>query len=247
MRVGVIGGTGFYSMKHEVVEIDTPYGSIPVFHWREADREVFFISRHGKKKVPPHLVNYHGIIEALHACGVDAVVALNTVGAMKKEVSIGSFFIPNDFIDCTGRSSTFFDTKLVHIDMSEPFCPVIRNILFEEAVKRGEVNEGTYVVTQGPRFETKAEIRIFSHYADVVGMTLSPEIVLAREREICYASLCLVSNFAAGMQTSLNVEEIRTIHEMQRKHMMDVVMNSIKRIPKNRTCGCNDAVSSGTL
>jgi len=244
MKIGVIGGTGFYEGEGEEIEVETAYGNVTVFHFERGGRDVFFLPRHGKKHVPAHAVNYHANIEAMHVIGVEAIVAINTVGSMKKSIEIGSFFVPSDFIDFSGRKSTFFDDEAVHIDMSEPFCPVIRKILLEEA--KGAM-EGIYAVTNGPRLETKAEIDMMKNFAHVVGMTLSPEVILARERGICYASICIVSNYAAGMQESLDIKEIKRIHASRRDEIISIVERTIVRIPERRNCRCRYAAEKGRL
>ncbi|KAA0001676.1 MAG: S-methyl-5'-thioinosine phosphorylase [Thermoplasmata archaeon] len=247
MKIGIIGGTGFYETEGSEITVDTNYGAISLFHQEKYERDVLFVPRHGKKKAVPHAVNYHGIIEALHRSGVTAIMALNTVGSMKEEIGVGSLVIPDDFIDFTARKSTFFDDELVHVDMSEPFCPVLRKLALKEASRRCETHEGVYVVTEGPRFETRAEIRMFRTFADVVGMTLSPEVVLAREKGICYASICLVSNYAAGMQKTLDVEEITRVHAKRKKDILAIIDECIKKIPERRNCGCHHAAARGRL
>lgn len=247
MKIGIIGGTGFYETEGEEITVDTEYGEISLFHQKKYGRDVLFVSRHGKKRSAPHAVNYHGIMDALHRSGVTAIVALNTVGSMKKEIGVGSLVIPDDFIDFTSRKATFFDDELVHVDMSEPFCPVLRKLVLEEASIRCETHEGVYVVTEGPRFETRAEIRMLRTFADVVGMTLAPEVVLARERGICYASICLVSNYAAGMQHTLDMEEITRIHAERKKDLLAILDECIQKIPEERDCGCSHAAARGRL
>lgn len=247
MKIGIIGGTGFYEIDGEEIEIDTPYGKIFARYFERSGREIFFISRHGKKHKPAHAVNYHGNISAMNKIGIEAIIATSTVGSMKKEIRVGSFFIPYDFIDFTKRKSTFYDDFAVHIDMSSPFCPVLREILLESAMKNGEVKEGVYVVTEGPRLETKAEINMLKNFAHVVGMTLSPEAVLAREAGICYASLCLVSNYASGMQEKMDAKEIKKIYEERKEDIIKIIEEAILKIPEERKCECKNAPESGRL
>lgn len=247
MKIGIIGGTGFYEMEGQEIEIDTPYGKIPAYYFERHGREIFFMPRHGKKHKPAHAVNYHGNIEAMHKIGIEAIVATSTVGSMRKEIKIGSFFIPYDFIDFTKRKSTFYDDVAIHIDMSMPFCPVIRKILFESALKIGIAREGVYAVTEGPRLETKAEINMLKNFAHVVGMTLSPEAILAREKGICYASLCLVSNYASGMQEKMPAKEIKKIYEEKKRDVIKIIEEVILKIPEKRKCECKNAPESGKL
>ena len=244
MKIGIIGGTGFYEMEGNELEIETEYGKILVYKLKD---NIFFLPRHGKKHKPAHVVNYKGNIKAMEKLGIERIIAINTVGSMKKNIKPGSIFIPNDFIDFTKRKTTFYDDIAVHIDMSQPFCPVIRKILVEEAKKKGNVYEGIYVATEGPRLETKAEITMFKNFAHVVGMTLVPEAILAREIGICYASICLVSNYAAGLQRELSIEEIKEIYKKNKDIIISIINESIKRIPKKRECDCKNAFEKGKL
>lgn len=247
MKIGIIGGTGFYEMKGEEIEIETKHGKILAYYFEKHDREIFFISRHGREHVPAHAVNYYGNMEAMKKIGVEAIIATSTVGSMRKEIKVGSFFIPYDFIDFTKRKSTFYDDVAIHVDMTFPFCPVIRKILIEISLKIGETKEGIYAVTEGPRLETKAEINMLRNFAHAVGMTLSPEVVLAKEAGICYASLCIVSNYASGMQEKLDAQEIKKVYEEKREDVMKIIDETISKIPESRECGCKNAPESGKL
>ena len=132
--------------------------------------------------------------------GVSAIISTNTVGSMAGH-PLGSIFLPSDFVEFTKcRPNTFFEEKAVHVDMSRPYCPVLRNSLAEAARSLGQqVAEGVYVCAEGPHLESPAQIRMMRQFGDVVGMTGYPEVVLAREAALCYASLCIITNPAAGM------------------------------------------------
>ncbi len=244
MKIGIIGGTGFYEAEGDEIEVETRYGKVAAFHFVRGGRDVFFIPRHGRKHIPAHMVNYHANVEAMYLMGVEAIIGINTVGSMRKEIDVGSLFIPDDFIDLSGRKSTFFDDQAIHIDMSQPFCPVVRKTLLEEAK---DAKEGVYVVTNGPRLETKAEIEMMRNFGHVVGMTLSPEVILAREKGICYASICIVSNHAAGMQESLDIEEIKRVHATRKEDLISIVDRCVERIPEHRDCRCRYAPEKGKL
>lgn len=248
MKIGVIGGTGYYSIDGEEIEIETEYGVVKTTHFIKHGNDIFFISRHGKgHEFPAHKVRYHANIMAMKNIGVEAIVGISTVGSMKKEIPPGSIFIPDDFIDFTGRNSTFFDDVAIHIDMSIPFCPVVRKLVVEKAKKYADVYEGVYVATNGPRLETKAEIRMFSKFGDAVGMTLVPEAVLAREAGICYASLCVVSNYAAGMQERLSIEEIKRVYQKVKPAVNKIIDEIIMDMPAERDCSCRNAAEEGRL
>ena len=248
MKIGIIGGTGFYEIAGEKIEISTDYGKVEAIHFKKSNRDIFFISRHGKNHhIPAHKVNYHGNVQAMKKIGIDTVIGISTVGSMKKEIKPGSIFIPNDFIDFTKRKTTFFDEETIHIDLSEPFCPIIRKILLEEAEKYGLTNEGIYVTTEGPHLETKAQIAMLKNFGDVVGMTLVPEAILAREMGLCYASLCLVSNYAAGLQERLSIKEIKDMYKVKKPVIKKIIDGTIKKIPEDRDCRCKYAAKEGKM
>jgi 5'-methylthioinosine phosphorylase len=210
---GIIGGTGIDDLAGlEIVASHcpaTPFGS-PSRAIQEGlldGRRVFFLQRHGSPaQIPPHLVNYRANIWALHALGVNDVIAINAVGGISSAMAPGRLVIPHQLIDYTwGRAHTFDDGSagaLQHIDFTEPYDPQLRNALLAVAHDAGISCEATAVhgVTQGPRLETAAEIRrMAADGCDIVGMTGMPEAALARELGLAYASICMVVNPAAGL------------------------------------------------
>jgi 5'-methylthioadenosine phosphorylase len=170
---------------------------------------------------------------------------------MNKNIQPGDFVIPHDFIDFTKtRELTFFDNKRVHVDLTNPFCSSLRKSLIKSCKKvRGANNfeKGVYLTTEGPRLETAAEIDFFSNFADIVGMTLVPEVVLAREKGICYASLCLVCNMAAGLQEKLTADEISKIYKQKERIISDILQMTIMSIDKKRDCNCKHDLSKAVL
>ena len=212
MRFGIIGGTGLYQVdddaaKGERLTVNTHYGLVQVQRVGVGDSELVFIPRHGfEHSVPPHRVNYRGNIAALKELGVTNILASAAVGSMAQHLPPGSLALLSQFLDFTrGRPSTFFDGEdgaVVHVDVTEPYCPHLRGELLAAAGALGEsvCAEATYVCAEGPRFETPAEIRMFRRLGgDLVGMTSVPEVVLAREAGICYAAVAIVTNWAAGV------------------------------------------------
>jgi 5'-methylthioadenosine phosphorylase len=208
MRFGIIGGTGFYAIGEavETRSVETAYGTVLVDLAPIGGEEVAFIARHGREHaVAPHQVNYRANIAALQALGVERVLASAAVGSVNSSIQPGEFALPSQFIDFThGRASTFFedDAEVRHVDMTEPYCRDLREAMqragrfLEQALHPSVV----YVCTQGPRFETPAEIEMFRRLGgDVVGMTGVPEAPLAREAGLCYAALAVVTNYAAGV------------------------------------------------
>jgi 5'-methylthioadenosine phosphorylase len=174
------------------------------------------------------------------------------VGSLKKNIKPGDFVIPHDFIDYTKtRIYTFFDDKRVHVDMTDPYCTPLRNILINTAKKTVSAkifDKGVYIATEGPRLETAAEIGFFSKFADVVGMTGVPEVVLARERGICYASLCVVCNMAAGLQSKLTADEIKTLYKEKEPVISKILKFAIESLDdKKRNCNCKDILSKASL
>ena len=211
-RIAVIGGSGLTELnslqaaRHE--PMGTPYGepSAPMILGRLGDTEVVFLPRHGPRHtIPPHAVNYRANLWALKQAGATHVIAVNAVGAIRAGLEDGSLIVPDQIIDYTyGREHTFFsDTHQAvrHVDFSAPYCEKLRGILIEAAKRAGiaPAENGTYGATQGPRFETAAEIRRLERDgADIVGMTGMPEAALARELDLCYACIAVVVNAAAG-------------------------------------------------
>lgn len=211
-----IGGTGFdlrgpdspfSDVRDEAVE--TRFGAAHVTHVRLNEKPLVFLHRHArphdptKKDVPPHRINYRANIAALKQLGVTGILASTAVGCLRPEWEPGTLVCLDSLLDVTtNRIKTFFDARAVHIDVTWPYCSHLRTLLLGVAEKLGTplVDGGTYLCADGPRFETAAEIRTYKIWgADVVGMTGSPECFLAREAEMSYAGVSIVTNQAAGI------------------------------------------------
>ncbi|RLE51244.1 MAG: S-methyl-5'-thioadenosine phosphorylase [Candidatus Methanomethylicota archaeon] len=248
IRIGIIGGTGFEEaikgLKEKIIE--TPYGKIEIFLGKLDGEQIAFVPRHGKRhEKPPHMVNYRGNIWALYSLGVERIIATNAVGGIADKLKPGDLVIVNDFIDFTkSRVITFYNgPDVIHVDMTEPYCPEIRNAILKVINrKKLSVNvwdHGVYACTEGPRFETPAEIRMLRILgADVVGMTGIPEVVLAREAGICYATICIVTNYAAGKQERISVEEVSLIMKKMTPIIVNIISEAIQEIPLERKCNC---------
>lgn len=253
MKIGIISGHMIDSFvsNGEKLKVNTPYGNILFWHTKRGSKDVFFLNRHGEEgNLPPHRVNYRGILYALKASKVDCVLSVATVGSLKPSIKPGDIVIPDDFIDFTkNRVYSFYDDKRVHVDLSEPFCSSLRDKINEVCREMNQHchEKGVYLATEGPRLETPAEIRMFSGFADVVGMTLVPEVVLAREKEMCYASICLVCNMAAGLQSSLSADEIVEVVMKKKPLITDLLNNVIKGLVENRSCKCRSSLEKATL
>ena len=207
MSIALIGGTGLCRLPGVELtseEVVTRWGSVEIRRGQWHGREVLFLPRHGwDHAVPPHRINYRANIAALKAAGARAIIASSAVGTLSQAIEPGTMTLLSDFIDLTsGRAHTFFDDVVGHLDSTVPYCPVLRAALSAAAadlgIKLGD--EAVYACTNGPRFETPAEIRAYRQMgADVVGMTSVPEVTLAREAELCYASVAIATNWAAGI------------------------------------------------
>jgi 5'-methylthioadenosine phosphorylase len=221
--LGIIAGTGFYALDglQDAREFahETAFGPVMVSGGIMHGRETYFISRHGfDHSVPPHMVNYRAIIQALVDLGVSEILAVNVVGGIGHDA--GALVVVDDFIDFTHqRPVTFFDGStpegVVHVDMGEPYDGRLRATWLRAAADLGipVAEEGVYGAFEGPRFETKAEIRMArAAGVGVVGMTGVPEVVLAAERGLPYASLCLVANPGAGLSPDpITIEEVNAV------------------------------------
>jgi 5'-deoxy-5'-methylthioadenosine phosphorylase len=209
--IAIIGGTGLTSLKNLQItgrEVHvSPFGepSAPLTRGTIGGREVLFLPRHGQSHtIPPHKVNYRANIAILKAAGADKVIAVNAVGGISEAMQAQTLVLPDQLIDYTwSRKHTFFEEgqAVTHIDFTEPYCEELRQAIIR-AAREADVDiiaKGTYGATQGPRLETAAEInRLDKDGCDVVGMTGMPEAALAREVGLCYASIAVVANKAAG-------------------------------------------------
>lgn len=214
-KVAIIGGTGLTSINGLEITgreiIQTPFGepSGPLVRGNLAGHNVYFLPRHGAAHtIPPHQINYRANIWALKDAGIEQVIAVNAVGGIREDMQPGTLIIPDQVIDYTvSRTNTFFEEGLkqvVHIDFTEPFCESLRKQIINAADTSSisVIKEGTYAATQGPRLETAAEVnRLEKDGCHLIGMTCMPEAALAREQELCYASISVVANLAAGRGT----------------------------------------------
>lgn len=244
--IGIIGGTGITELvaqqglrlgdKQTVsTPLGEPSGELQWASWH--DQSVVFLPRHGHPhKVPPHLINYRANMLALHHAGVSAIIAINVVGGIHPDMMSGAIVVPNQVIDYTwGRDSTFFDGQyqpLDHIEFSDPYDERIRQTLIKGAAKAHvEVcDHGVYGATQGPRLETRAEIkRMQNDGCDLVGMTGMPEAALARELKIPYASVCLVVNPAAGKtEDVIELDDIYAVIESGMTQVYAILGQALK-------------------
>jgi 5'-methylthioadenosine phosphorylase len=246
--LAIIGGTGLYDPglleDPRAIVASTPYGTASLFVGRHAGREVAFLARHGTDHgVPPHRVNYRANVWALRQVGVRRVVATAAVGSLRPALAPGRVVFVDQFLDFTrGRAATFHDADVRHTDMTEPYCPALRGLLAAAAGRQGipATRGGTYVCTEGPRFETPAEIRMFAAMGgDVVGMTGVPEVVLAREAGLHYATIAMVTNFAAGIAPRpLTHEEVLAVMDANAAALRAVVLDAVEHLQDLAPCAC---------
>jgi 5'-methylthioadenosine phosphorylase len=231
--LAIIGGSGLTQLANLAVErrevVRTPYGepSGPLTFGRICDRPAIFIARHGYgHTIPPHEVNYCANLWALRQAGATCVVSIASVGGIRPDLGPGAIVIPHQIIDYTwGRKSTFHeggDAPVVHVDFTQPYDPELRQVLLEAARDAGlaVTDGGVYAATQGPRLESAAEInRLERDGADIVGMTGMPEAALARELELPYAAITVVSNHAAGRGDSKLGIQFASLEDILRESM----------------------------
>ena len=260
-RIGIIGGSGLYKMegmtdlREEIV--DTPFGKPSdsiVLGTLEGER-VAFLPRHGRgHRINPTQLPVRANIFALKTLGVEWLISISAVGSLKEEMRPLELVIPDQLIDRTRqRSSTFFDDSLVaHIAFSDPFCPVLSDLLHRSAQRAGAVSHkgGTYVVMEGPAFSTRAECTVYRSWgADVIGMTALPEAKLAREAEMCYATLACVTDYDCWREATESVTVEMVVANLMRNvsTSKQVLTNIIPTIPEQRSCPCASALKDAII
>lgn len=254
-EIGVFGGSGFYSFLEDVEEVwvETPYGapSDKIALAMVEGRKVAFLPRHGKDhRYPPHMINYRANMWAMKSLGCTRIISPCAAGSLQPHVKPGDFVVSDQFVNRTwGRQDTFYDGPITtHISCAEPYCPEMRQVAIDSAKKLGiTVHEtGTIVVIQGPRFSTKAESREFARNGwEVINMTQYPEVVLAKELEMCIVNIALITDYDAGLEDDPTVEPvsheavIKVFNENNDK-LRKLLFEIIKNLPKERACQCGE-------
>ena len=246
--IGIIGGTGFYTMEMEELEHlheETPFGTFTATSGIVEGKRIIFVARHGMRhKFLPHEVNYRANIYALKKLGVRQVFSFCMAGTMRKESGIGYIVIPDQFIDLThGRSNTFFgEGNSVYVSMADPFCPLLSSYASEE-LSASDIKThpgGTYVCVQGPHFSTRAESRFYSGFGDIIGMTIATEAKLAREAGLCYAVLAsVVDHDTCGMGMK-DMRNIVTTAKLAARRL-------VAHVPENTSCICADSMTGSVI
>jgi 5'-methylthioadenosine phosphorylase len=255
-EIGIIGGSGLYELPGieniREIKVYTPYGmpsdNIVVGELRR--RRVAFLARHGRgHRIPPHRVNYRANIWALKALGVKWILAVSAVGSLREDYRPGDFVVPDQFIDMTKgiRAHTFFEGGVVaHVSMADPFCEHLRKVILKAASEFPDIrihSRGTYVCIEGPRFSTRAESRVWKEVfkADIIGMTLVPEINLACEAQICYATIAMITDYDVWAEKPVTAEEVmRTMSEniTKVKKLIPRIVELLPSEPDERECSC---------
>jgi 5'-methylthioadenosine phosphorylase len=253
-EIGIIGGTGLYDPKLlknvKEINVETPYGnpSDAITVGELGGKCVAFLPRHGKRHtIRPTDINVRANIFALKKLGVKRILAPSTVGSLREEYHPGEIVFCDQFIDRTTRREQSFYTqdKVCHISVAEPMCPEIREKIIAVAkmlsVKMHPT--GTYVCIEGPRFSSKAESKMYRQWgADVIGMTLVPECVLAREAEMCYASISTVTDYDVWKDHPVCVDDIIKIMKTNIENVKRIIAEIVSKLPSEPTCKCGEAL-----
>lgn len=257
--VGLIGGSGLGEFlsggKTRTHRVSTPWGapSGPIQEGMLGATRVLFLPRHGiGHTIPPHRVNYRANIDALASLGAEAVLTVSAVGSLREALSPGSFVLPDQFVDFTkARPTTFFDGgKVYHVSLADPFCPDLLGAVRAAGERTGTrfASPATYVCVEGPRFSTRAESRYFRGFADVIGMTLVPEVTLARERGLCYACVATVTDYDVWQEAAVEAHDI--VEVMRRnseaiRRLLAELLPAVAELPVN--CRCSRALDSASI
>jgi len=253
----VFGGSGFYTFLEDAreIDLDSPWGkpSAPITVGKVGGNEVAFIPRHGvKHQFPPHVVPYRANVWAMKELGVERLLGPCAVGSLQAHVKPGEFVVCDQLVDRTsGRQSTFYDGKeTTHISFADPYCPTMRQVAIQAGGRRSlpTHERGTVVVIQGPRFSTRAESADFALRGwEVINMTQHPEAVLARELEICYVNISLVTDYDVGVLGEVEAvshEEVIRVFQENLDRLRDLLFDVVAGLPEERDCPCVSALAN---
>ncbi len=262
IEFGIFGGSGFYSFLENMkeIKIETPYGSpsdlIAIGEY--SGRKIAFIPRHGKlHQLPPHKVPYRANLWAMKELGVTRIIAPTAVGSLQADYQVGDFVVTDQFFDMTkGRECTFYDGPVTtHISAAEPYCPELRKIAIDglKALNLKYHSSGTVVVIQGPRFSTKAESIWFTRNGwHIINMTQYPEVILARELEMCYVNIGVVTDYDVGIVAEGSIEPVS--QEMVVKvfnanigKLKELIKFIVENTPKERHCDCRNSLKGARV
>jgi 5'-methylthioadenosine phosphorylase len=261
-EIGVFGGSGFYSFMKikEELSLDTVYGkpSDNIIIGEIEGVNVAFIPRHGRKHtIPPHKINYRANIAAMKEIGVRQIFGPCAAGSLQANIKPGDFVICDQFVDRTNsRIDTFYDgPHTTHISTADPYCPELREIVLKEAEAIGIIthSKGTVVVIQGPRFSTKSESRWYSGQGwEVINMTQYPEVALAREMEMCYVNISLITDYDVGLEGNPGIKSVTSrdvvkIFKDNNEKLRKLLFKVILKVPDKRHCSCSSALKGAII
>ena len=255
-QIGIIGGSGLYDMadvtEREEVTVTTPFGepSAPYLLGTLRGKRVAFLARHGGgHRVSPSELNFRANIFGMKELGVEYILSASAVGSLKEEYRPADIVIPDQFFDRTkGRPSSFFGRGLVgHVGFAHPFCRILSDIAFDSGKRAGATvhKGGTYVCMEGPQFSTLAESKLYRAWGmDIIGMTNLQEAKLAREAEICYTTIALVTDYDCWHpdHDSVTVEMVMSILAKNAATAQQIIAGAVERLPYERTCECASAL-----
>ena len=255
-EIAIIGGTGIYDPElfkdREEIKIYTPYGATSdlISIGTYEGKKIAFLQRHGKGHViPPHKINYRANIWALKKIGVKQIIASSAVGSLREDYKPGEFVLTNQFIDRTkARLDTFYEGgQICHISSADPICPNLHNYfsIYSQENNFPIHTKGTYVCIEGPRFSSRAESKLFRDWGcDIIGMTLYPEVILAREAEICYITISMITDYDVWAEKPVSaVEVIETMHS-NATNFKKLIMGAIPNLPDCENCVCQYALKN---
>ncbi|MHB9003952.1 MAG: S-methyl-5'-thioadenosine phosphorylase [Coriobacteriia bacterium] len=258
-EIGVFGGSGFYELLENAREfrMNTPYGapSSPLMIGEIGGRSVAFLPRHGKDhSLPPHKINYRANVWAMKEIGVSRIIGPNACGSLQPDVKPGDFVICDQFVDRTwGRPDTFYDGPITtHVSSADPYCDTMRTVAVDCANELGiSVHpQGTVVVIQGPRFSTRAESKWFAAQGwEVINMTQYPECYLARELEMCYCNISLITDHDAGTEgvEPVSNDEVVRVFQANNQKLKSLLHAMIPALPIERACICASALEGAAF
>jgi len=260
VEIGLLGGTGNYdpAIVKDPMEckVFTPYGR-PSDNYilgmiGDENRKVAFLARHGRGHTfPPHMINFRANIWGFKALGVTRLISPGACGSLQEDIEVGEFVICDQLFDRTfgQRKDTFYDGGVVgHVGFAKPYCPELRSALIETAQELGLKHRetGTYVCINGPRFSTVAESLFYRNQGwSVVGMTAYPEIILAREAEICYAGVSMVTDKDIYGDEPVTIDVVIQVMNKNVENVRKLIFEALRKIPQTRACQCGHSLDTG--
>jgi 5'-methylthioadenosine phosphorylase len=259
-KVGIIGGSGLYKMgifkNTEEIDVETPFGkpSEKIILGKIGSTEIVFLARHGNNHtIPPHKINYRANIFALKECGVHYIISTAAVGSLNEKFKPQDFVIADQLIDRTAkRVTTFFEDGIVaHVGFADPFCKELSNLAYKVCKEIGvKVHRGTYICMEGPQFSTRAESNLYRSWkADIIGMTLAPEVKLAREAEMCICGISSVTDYDCWHDTEEDVSVTSVVETLKKNslHMANIIEKLVKNIKFDNACECQNALDCALI